>query len=67
MDPISHTVIAVLTVAVAYYIGRFFGRQQGNIESTMMMMEWIQSRIGMAEWNRWRRELDIEAKKEAND
>lgn len=64
MDPITHTLIAVSTVAIAYYVGRFFGRQQGNIESTLMMMEWIQQRIGMAEWDRWRKELEIEANKE---
>ena len=64
MDPITHTLIAVFTVAVAYYIGRYQGHQQGVMESTMMMVEWIQQRIGMKEWDRWTRDLEIEAQKE---
>ena len=64
MDPLTHTLIAVLTIAVSYYIGRYQGHQQGVMESTMMMIDWIQKRVGMAEWNRWREDLEIEANKE---
>lgn len=64
MDPLTHTLIAVLTIAAAYYIGRYQGHQQGVMESTMMMIDWIQKRVGMAEWNRWREDLEIEANKE---
>lgn len=31
MDPYLHTIIAVITIAVAYYTGSFFGKARGQI------------------------------------
>lgn len=31
MDPYLHTIIAVITIAVAYYTGSFFGKVRGQI------------------------------------
>jgi hypothetical protein len=32
MDPLTHTIIAVGLIAVAYYIGRYLGQKQGEID-----------------------------------
>ena len=44
MDPITHTIIAMVTIFIAYYVGYFMGKQRGAILGMAAVIEWVQSK-----------------------
>ena len=59
MDPITHTIIAMATIFAAYCIGYFMGKQRGAILGMAAVIEWVQSKAGIAQWDKWTEEDDV--------
>ena len=57
MDGITHTIIAMVSLIVSYYAGHYFGHRKGALVGVATMIEWIQKKVGMAQWNRWEKEI----------
>lgn len=56
MDPITHTIIAMVTIFIAYWLGYFMGKQRGAILGMAAVIEWVQSKAGIAQWDKWTEE-----------
>jgi len=59
MDPITHTIIAMATIFAAYCIGYFMGKQRGAILGMAAVIEWVQSKAGIAQWDKWTEEDNV--------
>lgn len=56
MDPITHTIIAMSTIFIAYVIGYFMGKRRGAILGMAAVIEWVQAKAGIAKWEEWNNE-----------
>lgn len=59
MDPITHTIIAMVTIFIAYWLGYFMGKQRGAILGMAAVIEWVQSKAGIAQWDKWTEEDNV--------
>ena len=59
MDPITHTIIAMVTIFIAYFVGYFMGKQRGAILGMAAVIEWVQSKAGIAQWDKWTEEDNV--------
>jgi len=62
MDPITHTIIAMVSLIIAYAIGWFMGEKRGAIMGVAIIMDWVEKKVGRAQVNRWMREYEEEHK-----
>jgi hypothetical protein len=62
MDVITHTIIAMFSLIIAYAIGWFMGEKRGAIMGVAIIMDWIEKKVGPAQVNRWMREYEEEHK-----
>lgn len=60
MDPITHTIIAMGTIIAAYVFGYWAGHNRGSIWGTAVVLEWIEKKVGRAQFNTWMREHEEE-------
>ena len=56
MDVITHTVIAMVCLGISYIVGYVMGERKGSIWGTAVALEWIERKVGSAQFNRWMRE-----------
>lgn len=56
MDVITHTIIAMVSLIIAYAMGWFIGEKRGAIFGTAVALDWIEKKVGRAQFNRWMRE-----------
>lgn len=62
MDVITHTIIAMVCLIIAYAIGWFMGEKRGAIIGVAIIMDWVEKKVGRAQVNRWMREYEEEHK-----
>lgn len=62
MDPITHTIIAMVSLIIAYAIGWFMGKRRGAIIGVAIIMDWVEEKVGRAQVNSWMREYEEEHK-----
>lgn len=67
MDVITHTIVAMASLAIAYYVGYRRGERHGAQVGMSVVISWIQEKIGMVEWRVWERELEEAAANDAAD
>ena len=60
MDPITHTIIAMVSLIIAYAIGWFMGEKRGSIIGVAIILDWIEKKVGRAQVNTWMREYEEE-------
>ncbi|MDB4351166.1 hypothetical protein OAA34_00470 [bacterium] len=58
MDPITHTIIAMVSLIIAYAIGWFMGEKRGAIVGVAIILDWIEKKVGRAQVNRWMKEYE---------
>jgi hypothetical protein len=60
MDVITHTIIAMVCLIVAYAIGYVMGEKRGSIIGVAIILDWIEKKVGRAQVNTWMREYEEE-------
>ncbi|OUU16843.1 MAG: hypothetical protein CBB97_22350 [Candidatus Endolissoclinum sp. TMED37] len=62
MDPITHTIIAGLSLFIAYLWGYRQGARQGALEGMAAVIVFVKQKVGHIQWNLWENEMieDIE-------
>jgi len=56
MDVITHTIIAMVSLIIAYAVGYWLGHGKGSIWGTAVALDWVEKKVGRAQFNRWMRE-----------
>jgi len=59
MDVVTHTILAFGTVFGAYLIGYAMGKKRGAILGMAAVIEWVQSKAGIAQWDKWTEEDNV--------
>ena len=67
MDVITHTIVAMISLLAAYYVGYRRGERYGAQVGMAAVIGWIQEKIGMVEWRVWEKELEEAAANDAAD
>lgn len=68
MTSFEHTVLAMVCIGVAYFVGYRMGERAGAIEGISAMIAWVQKKAGMVQWNAWQFEEEArQAEKDANN
>ena len=68
MTSLEHTVLAMVCIGVAYFVGYRMGERAGAIEGIGAMIAWVQEKAGMVQWNAWQFEEEArQAEKDANN
>jgi hypothetical protein len=60
MDVITHTVIAMVSLIVAYAIGWFMGEKRGAIVGVSIILDYVEKKVGKAKVTRWMEEYNEE-------
>lgn len=60
MDPITHTIIAMVAMFATYLWGFWRGEKQGTLYGVAIFMSWVETRVGKAQMNTWMREYEDE-------
>ena len=58
MDVITHTIIAMVSLVIAYAIGWFMGEKRGAIVGVAIILDWIEKKVGRAQVNTWMKEYE---------
>lgn len=58
MDVITHTIIAMVSLVIAYAIGWFMGEKRGAIVGVAIILEWVEKKVGRAQVNIWMKEYE---------
>ena len=53
MEPITHTVIAWLSIAISYAIGHYYGEKKGEFNGAMSILKWLEEKVGTSQFNAW--------------
>lgn len=53
MDPITHTVVAWLSIATAYAVGNYYGQKKGEYNGAMSILKWLEEKVGSTQFNAW--------------
>jgi len=62
MDPITHTIIAMVSLIIAYAIGWLMGEKRGSIIGVAIILDYVEKKVGKAQVNTWMREYEEEHK-----
>ena len=62
MDPITHTIIAMVSLIIAYVIGWLMGEKRGSIIGVAIILDYVEKKVGKAQVNTWMREYEEEHK-----
>jgi len=58
MTVIEHTIVAMISLIIAFAIGHWMGKRQGSLFGIAITLEWIEKKVGTATFNRWMRERE---------
>ena len=59
MDPITHTVLAMLTIFISYMIGHYVGKHKGVVLGVAHMIHFFEQKVGVAQMRIWEKELEV--------
>jgi len=57
MDPITHTIISVVSLAVAFYLGKHQGTKTGIAIGVLVITEFFKTKLGAAEMAKYEKEF----------
>ena len=60
MDVITHTLIAMVSLIIAYAIGWFMGEKRGAIVGVAIILDYVERKVGRAKVTRWMEEYNEE-------
>jgi hypothetical protein len=69
MTSLEHTILAMVCIGVAYFVGYRMGERAGAIEGIAAMIAWVKEKAGVVQWNAWQFEEEVrqQAEEDANN
>ena len=62
MGVFEHTAIAMISLVIAYLAGHFIGHGKGSLIGVAVALDWVENKVGTAQFNRWMREHEEASK-----